>query len=133
MSHQGKKEAVVSNLNEDKIQDSNEFLEERKQPSQKHKFNKKVKSRPVQALYEEYISNKPADLYENVIEQPFHIEEEESEEIRKKMRIERIKKFRFKQKVLTDYEERIKTAHRPEEVLNIVADPSKPEWLKKVT
>ena len=80
MSHQGKKESVVSNLNEDKIQDSNEFLEERKQPSQKHKFNKKVKSKPVQALYEEYISNKPADLYENVIEPPFHIEEEESEE-----------------------------------------------------
>lgn len=131
MSHQGKKEAEVSNLHKDMDQDSNDFLEERKQPSQKHKFNKKVKSKPVQALYEEYISNKPADLYENVIDPPFHIEEEESEEIRKKMRIERIKKYKFKQKVLSDYEERIKTAHRPEEILNIVADPTKPEWLKK--
>lgn len=131
MSHQGKKESEVNNLDREKATDNNDFLEERKQPSQKHKFNKKVKSKPIQALYEEYVANKPQDLYEKVIEDPYHIEEEESEEIRKKLRVERLKKFRFKKKVLADYEQSMRNAHRPEEVLNIVSDPTKPEWLKK--
>jgi len=130
MSHQGKRESEVSNLNAEKAVDDNDFLEDRKQPSQKHKYNKKVRSKPINALFEEYIANKPDDMYEKVIEEQFNIEEEESEDIRKKMRIERIKQFKLKQKVLVDYEQRIQNSHRPEEVINLVADPSKPEWMK---
>lgn len=130
MSHQGKQEAEVNNLNKEMTQDNNNFLEERKQPSQKHKFNKKVKSKPIQAFFEEYVANKPDDMYERVIEQPFHIEDEETEDIRKKMRIERVKKYKFKQKVLKEHQDKLRTAYRPDEVINLVADPTKPEWVK---
>lgn len=47
------------------------------------------------------------------------------------MRIERLKNYKFKQKVINDGEDRMKRAHRPEEVLNILSDPTKPEWMKK--
>ena len=130
LSHQGKKEAEVSNLHKEIIDDDNKFLEDRKQPSQRHRFNKKVKSKPIQAFYEEYISNKPEDMYERVIDTQMHIEDEDTEDIRKKMRIERVKKYKFKQKVIKDHEDRLKTAHRPEELLNVVSDPNQPEWIK---
>lgn len=130
LSHQGKKEAEVNNLHKEFTEDDNKFLEDRKQPSQRHRFNKKVKSKPIQAFYEEYISNKPQDMYERVIDQPMHIEDEETEDIRKKMRIERLKKYNFKQKVIREHEDRYKTAYRPEESLNLVSDPNQPEWVK---
>ena len=130
LSNQGKKESEINNLHKEMTEDDNRFLEERKQPSQKHRFNKKVKSKPIQAFYDEYVSNKPEDMYEKVIDEQYHIEDEETEDIRKKMRIERVKKYKFKQKIIKDHQERLKTAHRPEEVLNLVSDPTKPEWMK---
>lgn len=131
ISHQGKRESEVNNLDKENAHDSNNFFEERKQPSQKHKFNKKVKSKPIQGLNEEYINNKPQDMYDKIIEQPYNIEEEEGEEIRKKMRVERLKQFKLKQKVITDMEHKMKTAHLPGEIVNVLSDPSKPEWAKR--
>ena len=131
MSHQGKKESEINNLDKENAHDSNNFFEERKQPTQKHRYNKRVKSKPIQGLYEEYVANKPEDMYERIIEEPFNIDEEEGEDIRKKMRIERLKNYKFKQKVINEGEDRMRRAHKPEEVLNLLSDPTKPEWLKK--
>ena len=138
LSHQGKKESVVDYHDyKDIPEDDNKFLddrterEDRKQPSQKkHKFSKKIKSRPIQAINEEYMSTKPDDIYEKVIDDQFNVEDEESEEIRKRMRIERVKKYKFKQQVMHDHETKMRNARRHEEVINVVADPSKPDWIK---
>jgi hypothetical protein len=131
MSHQGKKEAVAHYDDEAKPADDSNFLEERKQPSQKHKFKKKVKSRPVQALNEEYyLGDRQDQMYEKAIETPLYLEDEDSIDLRKKMRIDRLKKHKFKQKAMYEYEHKMKASHRPEETLNLVADPSQPDWIK---
>lgn len=132
LSHQGKKESVTDYKDyKDIPEDDNKFLEERKQPSQKkHKFNKKVKSKPIQAINEELMAGKPDDVYERVIEEQFNVEDEESEDVRKRMRIERVKKYKFKQKMMHDQEAKLKHTKRHEDIINVVADPSKPEWIK---